>query len=283
MTTDTGPAEIPVLTVDDGRCRRATRKRRQLVFVVRRDIDNGAIVKVRCDTRDDTASAPSDSAATSGSFAFGQGQKAVDVVVAVNGDTDVEADEGLRLLLSAPSGAAIADGDATGTIVNDAAPGALSCRASALRGLGSEPVVANSPDLPCRDGAHALARVGLANGMFGSLARLTATGLEATTDMTPDAGKAGEGQGGVAAAGVARLDLTVIGIGITADVLSAQAKVTCVKGGAVLTAGTTITAHRRRAARALEVDLVGTALDVVVGEARADRRGRPCRRYSPGG
>src|SRR5260370_6416156 len=63
--------------------------------------------------------AGSDYAAQSGTLSFAAGETSKVVHVQVMGDTAVEADETLTLSLSSPSGATIAHGSATGTILND--------------------------------------------------------------------------------------------------------------------------------------------------------------------
>src|SRR4051794_40168491 len=78
---------------------------------------------VQYTTADDTAAAPSDYAATSGTATVSSvwGNTA-EVTVDVNGDTTPERDETFRLVLSNASTGTIADGSGQATIVNDDAP-----------------------------------------------------------------------------------------------------------------------------------------------------------------
>ena len=66
-----------------------------------------------------TAVAPSDYAAKSTTLTFNPGKVTKLFQVTVNGDTSFEPDETFTVTLSNPSGATIADGEATGTITND--------------------------------------------------------------------------------------------------------------------------------------------------------------------
>ena len=79
-------------------------------------------VTVQWRTEDLTATAGSDYAGASGTVTIepGPAPTAVSVpAVTINGDRVVEPDETLRVVLSAPSGAEIIDGEAIGTIRND--------------------------------------------------------------------------------------------------------------------------------------------------------------------
>ncbi len=78
-----------------------------------------APVSLHYATADGTATAGSDYVAGSGTITFAAGETSKVVHVQVNGDTAVEANETLKLILSQPAGATIATGTATGTIVND--------------------------------------------------------------------------------------------------------------------------------------------------------------------
>ena len=90
-----------------------------LDFAVTLDREAAHTVTVAYATSDVTATAGSDYTATSGtlSFAPGETEKTVSVPVLVD-DVD-EGSETLTLTLSSPSGAVIADGEATGTITNE--------------------------------------------------------------------------------------------------------------------------------------------------------------------
>ena len=80
-------------------------------------------------TADDTATAGSDYTAASGTLTFAPGETGKTVSVAVLDDAHDEGSETLTFTLSNPSGARIADGEATGTITNtDAMPKAWLAR-----------------------------------------------------------------------------------------------------------------------------------------------------------
>ena len=80
-------------------------------------------------TADDTATAGSDYTAASGTLTFASGETSKTVSVAVLDDAHDEGSETLTFTLSNPSGAVLADGEATGTITNtDAMPKAWLAR-----------------------------------------------------------------------------------------------------------------------------------------------------------
>ena len=107
----------PALSVADASAEEGTDA--ALEFAVTLDREAAHTVTVAYATSDATATAGSDYTATSGTltFAAGEVEKTVSVPVLVD-DVD-EGSETLTLTLSGPSGAAIADGEATGTITND--------------------------------------------------------------------------------------------------------------------------------------------------------------------
>ena len=74
-------------------------------------------------TANGTATAGSDYSALTGTITFAAGETTKTITIPVTGDTAVEANETFTVTLASPSGATIADGSATGTIVNnDVAP-----------------------------------------------------------------------------------------------------------------------------------------------------------------
>ena len=89
-----------------------------LAFSVTLDRSTSAAVQVDYATRDGTAQAGSDYTANSGTLNFAPGETAKTVTVAVLDDSHDEGSETLTLVLSNPSGAYLADGEATGTIEN---------------------------------------------------------------------------------------------------------------------------------------------------------------------
>ena len=89
-----------------------------LAFAVTLDRSTSAAVQVDYATRDGSAQAGSDYTASSGTLNFAPGETAKTVTVAVLDDSHDEGSETLTLVLSNPSGAYLADGEATGTIEN---------------------------------------------------------------------------------------------------------------------------------------------------------------------
>ncbi len=88
-------------------------------FTVTLSKASSSTVTVGYSTADGTAIAGQDYAATSGTLTFAPGVTSQQVSVAVTGDTTVEPDETFTVTLATPSGATIATGSATGTIVSD--------------------------------------------------------------------------------------------------------------------------------------------------------------------
>jgi Ca2+-binding RTX toxin-like protein len=80
-------------------------------------------VTVEYDTADGTAQAPSDYAATSGTLTFAPGQTTKNVVVSVNGDTEIETNETFHVELTNPTNATVEHGTGVGTVLNDDAAG----------------------------------------------------------------------------------------------------------------------------------------------------------------
>ena len=106
----------PGLSVADTQVREA--EGAVLSFRVTLDEAQASAVSVRYATSDGTATAGADYEAVSGALRFGPGETAKTVSVPVLNDAHDEGSETLALALSAPFGAEVADGTATGTIVN---------------------------------------------------------------------------------------------------------------------------------------------------------------------
>jgi aryl-phospho-beta-D-glucosidase BglC (GH1 family)/cellulase/cellobiase CelA1 len=81
-----------------------------------------APVTVHFATADGTAGAGSDYVAQSGTLTFAPGETQKTITVAAIGEGTVEASEGFTVTLANPTGATIAHGTGSGTIVNDVAP-----------------------------------------------------------------------------------------------------------------------------------------------------------------
>ena len=106
----------PGLSVADTQVREA--EGAVLSFRVTLEEAQASTVSVRYATSDGTATAGADYEAVSGALRFGPGETAKTVSVPVLNDTHDEGSETLTLALSAPFGAEVADGTATGMIVN---------------------------------------------------------------------------------------------------------------------------------------------------------------------
>jgi Ca2+-binding RTX toxin-like protein len=92
-------------------------------FTVSRSGDLTGTADLTWSTASQTATAGSDyTSVFSAPLHFAAGQASAQVTVQVLGETLVEADETFLVTLSSPTGATIADGQGTGTILNDDAP-----------------------------------------------------------------------------------------------------------------------------------------------------------------
>jgi len=274
-------------------------------FKVTLDQPSAATVTVQFATSNDTATAPADYVAKSGTLTFAANDQSEDVVVQVAGDTVDEPDETFKVALSAPSGASIQRAMGIGTILDDERNGAFSCRATGLRLTGVlELVVGNAPDAPCRDSSAALLTVG---GGTGAIAT-TLTAPTARTDQTPNDLAGSAPAVGDAATAHADTANAVVGLGLSATATVADASARCTGAGApvlgssgkvvglrvngrsygVLTEPVTIplllatlrinsttSASGRIIRRAVWLDNV-LLPDVIISEASAGHTGNPC-------
>ncbi len=123
----TAVSGLPAVSVADASVSEGDSGTHDLAFTVTLSSAATGPVTVAYQTANGTATAGTDYAAQSGTLTFAAGETSKVVHVSVTGDTAVEANETLSLALSSPSGATIARGTATGTIVNDdVAPPTLS-------------------------------------------------------------------------------------------------------------------------------------------------------------
>ncbi len=90
-----------------------------LSFTVTLSAPSAATVTLGYATADGTATAPGDYSSTSGTLAIAPGQRSATIVVPVVGDASVEGNETLTVHLGSPAAVPLADGVATGTIVDD--------------------------------------------------------------------------------------------------------------------------------------------------------------------
>ncbi len=110
---------LPTLSVGDASVTEGNSGTQDLAFTVTLSAQATTPVTVAYATGDGTAIAGSDYTSASGTLTFAPGQTTEIVDVQVTGDTAIEGNETLTLNLSSPNGATIADGTATGTIIND--------------------------------------------------------------------------------------------------------------------------------------------------------------------
>ncbi|MBY0324701.1 MAG: cellulase family glycosylhydrolase [Reyranella sp.] len=117
------PVVVPTLSIDDASIAEGDSGTSQLTFTVKLSQAATGPVTVSYSTANGTATAGSDYSALTGTLTFAAGETTKTITVPITGDTAVEANETFTVNLANPSGATIADGAATGTIVNnDVAP-----------------------------------------------------------------------------------------------------------------------------------------------------------------
>ncbi len=109
----------PAIAVADASVLEGNSGTQYLDFVVKLSAAATGPVTVAYATANETATAGTDYTAASGTLSFAAGETSKTIRVAVRGDTTAEATETMRLLLSNATGATIADGDATGRIIDD--------------------------------------------------------------------------------------------------------------------------------------------------------------------
>ena len=106
----------PELSVADAQVQEAAGA--ELAFLVTLSAAQAEAVSVRYVTADGTAKSGSDYVAVQGAVRFAPGETSKTVAVAVLDDAHDDGSETMTLALSAPFGAELGDGEATGTIVN---------------------------------------------------------------------------------------------------------------------------------------------------------------------
>ena len=115
-----GPAPVvPKVSVADASVVEGDSGTTQLTFTVTLDAASDEAVSVGYVTSNGTATAGVDYTAGNGTITFAPGVLSQQISVTVTGDGTAETDETFTLTLSSPSGVTVADGSATGTIVND--------------------------------------------------------------------------------------------------------------------------------------------------------------------
>ncbi|HSI00225.1 MAG TPA: Calx-beta domain-containing protein, partial [Reyranella sp.] len=119
VNDDVAPPVLPTLSIADASIGEGNTGTVELSFTVTLSQAATGPVTVQYATGNGTASAGSDYTAKTGTLTFAAGETSKVIKVTVTGDTAVEANESLTLTLSGASGATLARGLATGTIVND--------------------------------------------------------------------------------------------------------------------------------------------------------------------
>ena len=119
ITDDDGPVTtLPTLSIADA----TVEEGEQAQFTVTLSRTATGTVTVDYATADATANAGADYTATSGTLTFAPGEAAMTIRVPTLEDTTQEQTETFTVTLSAPAGATLQDGTATGTITDDDAP-----------------------------------------------------------------------------------------------------------------------------------------------------------------
>jgi chitinase len=124
---DTQPAVLPAISIADLSTREGNGEHNHFMFSVTLDKASSEPVTVQYKTVDGSATDGSDYKGGTGTVTFAPGITSQTIHVDIAGDTVVEGDETFTVMLSSPVGGTIADGSATGIIVNDdvAAPPVL--------------------------------------------------------------------------------------------------------------------------------------------------------------
>jgi fibronectin type 3 domain-containing protein len=122
ITITSLPPPIPSLWINDLSLTEGNTGTKDFTFTVALSQAGSQPVSVQYATADGTATAGSDYTAASGTLTIPAGQTNGTIVVSVNGDTTIEADETFYVNLSGATGATILDSQGMGTILNDDVP-----------------------------------------------------------------------------------------------------------------------------------------------------------------
>jgi len=110
---------VPRIAIADATVKEGDSGTRNLAFTVTLSEATSGPVTVNYATADGSAKAGEDYIAQTGSLTFAAGETSKVINIAVSGDGTIEGNETLKISLTSPAGAKIADGAAVGTIVND--------------------------------------------------------------------------------------------------------------------------------------------------------------------
>jgi hypothetical protein len=119
LNDDTAPA----LSIDDVAIVEGNSGTKNLAFTISLSAASGQNITVNYATADGVARSTSDYVAKSGTVTFTAGQTSKTISIVINGDTLVEGDETLFVLLSGATNASIAKARGVGTITNDDSSG----------------------------------------------------------------------------------------------------------------------------------------------------------------
>jgi chitinase len=117
--TETDDVKIPTLSIADLSVAERNGGHAHFTFVMTLDKPADGPVSVAYSTANGTATAGKDYVASSGTVTFAAGETSKTVHVDIKDDTLAEKNEAFTVNLSSPTGATIADGTATGTIIDD--------------------------------------------------------------------------------------------------------------------------------------------------------------------
>lgn len=117
--TITNDDVLPGITIEDSSASEGLSGQKSITFNVTLSTASGRTVSVNYATSDGTATAGSDYVAASGSVVFEPGSIKKTIQVQLYGDPVVEPDETFFVTLTSPKNVTLADGVATGKIVND--------------------------------------------------------------------------------------------------------------------------------------------------------------------
>jgi hypothetical protein len=109
----------PTISISDAAKLEGNSGTSPLSFHVTLSNPSSSTITIDFETVNDTATAPSDFVARTGTLTFTPGQVSRTLNVSIKGNTTLEPDEVFTMHLSNPTGASIADADGTGTISND--------------------------------------------------------------------------------------------------------------------------------------------------------------------
>ncbi len=131
-----------LISINDKSVKEGNKGQKIMRFQVLLNKKSRQAVTVNYATQDSTAISPGDYIATSGTLTFTAGVKRQSISVYINGDKSIEPDETFTVRLSNPVNAAILDGTAVGTILNNDGT------SIAVNAIGAEEnVVANTMQL----------------------------------------------------------------------------------------------------------------------------------------